>query len=76
LNNRTLDLLDCRYSFGIKVVTIFKKKIKEDLIIVYIDDILAFSKMINGLKKIKQIILEKDENMIYISKPRNASSEN
>jgi hypothetical protein len=38
---------------------IFKKEIKEDLIIVYMDDILAFSKMIDGLKKIKQIILEK-----------------
>jgi Reverse transcriptase (RNA-dependent DNA polymerase) len=32
---------------------IFKKKIKENLIIVYMDDILAFSKTINGLKKIK-----------------------
>jgi Reverse transcriptase (RNA-dependent DNA polymerase) len=38
---------------------IFKKKIEEDLIIVCVDDILAFSKMINGLKKIKWIILEK-----------------
>jgi hypothetical protein len=38
---------------------IFKKKIEEDLIIVYMDDILAFSKTIDGLKKIKQIILEK-----------------
>jgi Reverse transcriptase (RNA-dependent DNA polymerase) len=38
---------------------IFKKKIREDLIIVYMDNILAFSKMINGLKKIEQIILEK-----------------
>jgi hypothetical protein len=38
---------------------IFKKKIEEDLIIVYMDDILAFFKTINGLKKIKQIILEK-----------------
>jgi Reverse transcriptase (RNA-dependent DNA polymerase) len=38
---------------------IFRKKIKGDLIIVYMDDILAFSKMINGLKKIKWIILEK-----------------
>jgi hypothetical protein len=32
---------------------IFKKEIEEDLIIVYIDNILAFSKMIDGLKKIK-----------------------
>jgi hypothetical protein len=32
---------------------IFKKEIEEDLIIVYMDDILAFSKTINGLKKIK-----------------------
>jgi RNase H-like domain found in reverse transcriptase/Reverse transcriptase (RNA-dependent DNA polymerase) len=38
---------------------IFKKKIKEDLIIVYMDDILAFSKMVDGLKKIKWIILKK-----------------
>jgi Reverse transcriptase (RNA-dependent DNA polymerase) len=38
---------------------IFKKEIKEDLIIVYMDDILAFSKTIDGLKRIKQIILEK-----------------
>jgi RNase H-like domain found in reverse transcriptase/Reverse transcriptase (RNA-dependent DNA polymerase) len=38
---------------------IFKKEIKENLIIVYMDDILAFSKTIDGLKKIKQIILEK-----------------
>jgi Reverse transcriptase (RNA-dependent DNA polymerase) len=35
---------------------IFKKEIEENLIIVYIDNILAFSKTINGLK---QIILEK-----------------
>jgi RNase H-like domain found in reverse transcriptase/Reverse transcriptase (RNA-dependent DNA polymerase) len=38
---------------------IFKKEIEEDLIIVYINDILAFSKTIDGLKKIKQIILVK-----------------
>jgi Reverse transcriptase (RNA-dependent DNA polymerase) len=38
---------------------IFKKEIKEDLIIVYMDNILAFSKTINGLKKIEQIILKK-----------------
>jgi Reverse transcriptase (RNA-dependent DNA polymerase) len=38
---------------------IFKKEIEEDLIIVYMDDILAFFKTINGLKKIKQIILRK-----------------
>jgi hypothetical protein len=38
---------------------IFKKEIEEDLIIVYMDDILAFSKTIDGLKEIKQIILEK-----------------
>jgi Reverse transcriptase (RNA-dependent DNA polymerase) len=37
---------------------IFKEELEEDLIIVYIDDILAFSKMINGLKKIEQIILK------------------
>jgi Reverse transcriptase (RNA-dependent DNA polymerase) len=38
---------------------IFKKEIEENLIIVYMDDILAFSKTFDGLKKIKQIILEK-----------------
>jgi hypothetical protein len=38
---------------------IFKKEIEGNLIIVYMDDILAFSKTINGLKKIEQIILEK-----------------
>jgi RNase H-like domain found in reverse transcriptase/Reverse transcriptase (RNA-dependent DNA polymerase) len=45
---------------------IFKKEIEDDLIIVYIDDILAFSKTIDGLKKIEQIILEKaQENDLY-----------
>jgi hypothetical protein len=38
---------------------IFKKEIEENLIIVYMDGILAFSKTIDGLKKIEQIILEK-----------------
>jgi hypothetical protein len=38
---------------------IFKKEIEEDLIIVYMDDILAFSRTIDGLKKIEQIILKK-----------------
>jgi Reverse transcriptase (RNA-dependent DNA polymerase) len=38
---------------------IFKKEIEEDLIVVYMDDILAFSKTIDGLKKIEQIILKK-----------------
>jgi Reverse transcriptase (RNA-dependent DNA polymerase) len=38
---------------------IFKKEIKENLIIVYMDDILAFSKTIDGLKKIERIILKK-----------------
>jgi hypothetical protein len=52
---------------------IFKKEIKEDLIIIYMDDILAFSKMIDGLKKIEWIL---HKNMIYISKPRSANSEN
>jgi RNase H-like domain found in reverse transcriptase/Reverse transcriptase (RNA-dependent DNA polymerase) len=37
---------------------IFKKEIKDNLIIAYMDDILAFSKTIDGLKKIEQIILE------------------
>jgi Reverse transcriptase (RNA-dependent DNA polymerase) len=38
---------------------IFRKEIEEDLIIVYMDDILAFPKTSDGLKKIEQIILEK-----------------
>ena len=38
---------------------IFKKGIKGDLIIVYIDDVLGFSKTIDGLKKIERIVLEK-----------------
>jgi hypothetical protein len=33
---------------------IFKKEIKEDLIIVYIDDILALSKMIDGLEELNR----------------------
>jgi hypothetical protein len=32
---------------------IFKKEIEEDLIIVYMDDILGFSKTIDDLKKIE-----------------------
>jgi Reverse transcriptase (RNA-dependent DNA polymerase) len=46
-------------TFQAKMDEIFKKEIKENLIIVYMDDILAFSKTIDSLKKIKQIILEK-----------------
>jgi Reverse transcriptase (RNA-dependent DNA polymerase) len=38
---------------------IFKKEIEENLIIVYMDDILAFFKTIDGLEKIERIILEK-----------------
>jgi Reverse transcriptase (RNA-dependent DNA polymerase) len=38
---------------------IFKKEIEENLTIVYMDDILAFSKTINGLKKIEWTILKK-----------------
>jgi Reverse transcriptase (RNA-dependent DNA polymerase) len=38
---------------------IFKKEIEENLIIVYMDDILAFSKTIDGLEKIEGIILER-----------------
>jgi Reverse transcriptase (RNA-dependent DNA polymerase)/RNase H-like domain found in reverse transcriptase len=51
---------------------IFKKEIKEDLIIVYMDDILAFSKTIDGLKKIKWIILEKarEYNLYFKAKKR------
>ena len=38
---------------------IFKKGIKGNLIIVYMDDVLCFLKTIDGLKKIEQIVLEK-----------------
>src|ERR1700678_763256 len=38
---------------------IFKKEIEGDLIIVYMDDVLGFSKTIDGLKKIEQIVLGK-----------------
>jgi Reverse transcriptase (RNA-dependent DNA polymerase) len=38
---------------------IFKKEIEENLIIVYMDDILALSKTIDSLEKIERIILEK-----------------
>ena len=38
---------------------IFKKEVKGDLIIFYMDNVLGFSKTINGLKKIEQIVLEK-----------------
>ena len=38
---------------------IFKKEIKGDLIIVCMDDVLGFSKTLDGLKEIKQIVLKK-----------------
>ena len=38
---------------------IFKKEIEGNLIIVYMDNVLGFSKTINGLQKIEQIVLEK-----------------
>ena len=38
---------------------IFKKKIEGNLIIIYMDDVLGFSKTLDRLKKIKQIALEK-----------------
>jgi Reverse transcriptase (RNA-dependent DNA polymerase) len=37
---------------------IFKKEIEEDLIIAYMNNILDFSKTINGIEKIKLIILK------------------
>jgi hypothetical protein len=40
-------------TFQAMMDVIFKKKIEEDLIIVYMDNILAFSKMIDGLRKIE-----------------------
>jgi Reverse transcriptase (RNA-dependent DNA polymerase) len=47
---------------------IFKKEIGENLIIVYMDDILAFSKQLMASRKLN--------NIIYILKPRNANSGN
>jgi Reverse transcriptase (RNA-dependent DNA polymerase) len=44
---------------------IFKKKIEKNLIIVYMDNILAFSKTIDGLGKIKQIIQKKAREYDY-----------
>ena len=38
---------------------IFKKKIEGDLIIVYMDNVLGFSKTLDRLKKIEQVVLEK-----------------
>jgi hypothetical protein len=53
-------------TFQFMMDEIFKKEIEDNLIIVYMDDILVFSKMIDGLKKIEQIILEKArENDLY-----------
>ena len=49
---------------------IFKKEIEGDLIIVYMDDVLGFSKTINGLKKIERIVLEKaqEHNLFFKAK--------
>jgi RNase H-like domain found in reverse transcriptase/Reverse transcriptase (RNA-dependent DNA polymerase) len=52
-------MCDSLATFQAMMNEIFKKEIEENLIIVYMDDILAFSKTIDGLKKIKQIILKK-----------------
>ena len=38
---------------------IFKKEIEGNLIIVYMNDVLGFSKTIDRLKKIERIVLEK-----------------
>jgi hypothetical protein len=46
-------------TFQAMMEEIFKKEIKENLIIVYMDNILAFFKTINSLKKIERVILEK-----------------
>jgi hypothetical protein len=46
-------------TFQTMIDKIFKKEIEENLIIVYMDDILAFSKTIDGLEKIEWIILKK-----------------
>jgi hypothetical protein len=51
------DLCNSLATFQAMIDKIFKKEIEENLIIVYMDDILAFSKTIDGLEKIKQIIL-------------------
>ena len=46
-------------TFQAMIDKIFKKEIEGDLIIVYMDDVLGFSKTLDGLKKIEQIVLEK-----------------
>jgi RNase H-like domain found in reverse transcriptase/Reverse transcriptase (RNA-dependent DNA polymerase) len=46
-------------TFQAMIDEIFKKEIEENLIIAHMDDILAFSKTIDGLKKIERIILKK-----------------
>ena len=38
---------------------IFKKEIEGDSIIVYMDDVLGFSKTLDRLKKVEQVVLEK-----------------
>ena len=49
---------------------IFKKEIEGNLIIVYMDDVLGFSKTIDGLKKIEQIVLKKawEHNLFFKAK--------
>ena len=51
----------CNFSatFQAMMDKIFKKKIKGDLIIVYMDDVLGFLKTLDGLKRIERIVLEK-----------------
>jgi Reverse transcriptase (RNA-dependent DNA polymerase) len=46
-------------TFQAMIDIIFRKELEENLIIVYMDDILAFSKTIDSLEKIERIILEK-----------------
>jgi Reverse transcriptase (RNA-dependent DNA polymerase) len=59
-------MCDSLATFQSMMDEIFKKEIEDDLIIVYMDDILAFSKTIDGLKRIERIILEKaKENDLY-----------
>ena len=45
-------------TFQVMMDKIFKKEIEGDLIIVYMDNVLGFSKTLDGLKRIKQIVLE------------------
>ena len=57
-------------TFQAMIDKIFKKEIKGDLIIVYINDVLGFSKTLDRLKKIEQIVLEKAQEHDFFFKAK------